>query len=106
MANWDRYPTYGVYIQMMQDFAANYPNICRLETIGDSQNGRLIQVLKISDNPDDVEDEPEFFYTGQMHGDELVGSIMLLRLIDYLLNNYGSDLQVLAVGDFLVRKQA
>ena len=94
MANWDRYPTHGVYLQMMQDFATNYPAICRLETIGTSQNGRAIQVLKITDNPDVAENEPEFFYTGQMHGDELVASIMFLRLIDYLLSNYGTDSQV------------
>lgn len=94
MANWDRYPTHGVYLQMMQNFATTYPDICRLETIGTSQNGRAIQVLKITDNPDIAENEPEFFYTGQMHGDELVASVMFLRLIDYLLSNYGTDSQV------------
>ena len=94
MANWDRYPTYSVYLQMMEDFAANYPDIARLETIATTQEGRLVQVLKITDNPDVDEDEPEFFYTGQMHGDELVGSVMLLRLIDYLLTNYGNISEV------------
>lgn len=94
MANWDKYPTYSVYVQMMQDFATNFPSICRLDTIGFSQDGRLIIALKITDNPDANEDEPEYFYTGQMHGDEVVGYIMLLRLADYLLNNYGSDVEV------------
>jgi len=94
MDNWDRYPTHSVYQQMMEEFAANYPAICRLETIGTSQQGREIKVLKITNNPDIDENEPEFFYSGQMHGDELVGSIMLLRLIDYLLENYGTNSQV------------
>jgi len=94
MANWDRYPTYAVYQQMMQDFVSDYPAICRLESIGTSQNGRDISVLRITDNPDDDENEPEFFYTSSMHGDELVGAILTLRLIDYLLSNYGSDSQV------------
>ncbi len=94
MSDWNRYPTYEVYIQMMQDFATNYPDIARLESIGNSQEGKEILVLKITDNPDVDEDEPEFFYTGQMHGNELVSSIMLLRLIDYLLANYNSDTQV------------
>ncbi|MCF6184767.1 MAG: hypothetical protein L3J56_09130, partial [Bacteroidales bacterium] len=31
MANWDRYPTYDVYVQMMQNFATNYPNLCKLD---------------------------------------------------------------------------
>lgn len=94
MANWDRYPTYSVYQQMMQDFADDYPDICRLESIGTSQNGRDISVLKITDNPDVDENEPEFFYTGTMHGDELAGFVLLLRLADHLLSNYGSDTQV------------
>lgn len=94
MANWDRYPTYSVYQEMMQDFADNYPNICRLESIGTSQNGRDISVLKITDNPDVDENEPEFFYTGTMHGDEIAGFVLLLRLADYLLSNYGTDNQV------------
>ncbi len=94
MANWDRYPTYSVYVQMMQDMAANHPSICRLDTIGYSQDGRLVLVLKITDNPDVDEDEPEFFYTGNMHGDEIVAYIMFLRLADYLLNNYGTDPEV------------
>ncbi len=91
MSNWDRYPTYQVYLEMMQKFADDYPEICRLETIGQSQEGRNILVLKITDNPDVAEDEPEFFYTAQMHGDELVAGIMMLRLIDRLLTNYGTD---------------
>ncbi len=94
MANWDRYPTYSVYVQMVQDMAANHPNICRLDTIGYSQDGRLVLALKITDNPDVDEDEPEFFYTGNMHGDEVVAYIMFLRLADYLLNNYGTNSEV------------
>jgi len=94
MANWDRYPTYEVYIHMMYDFAANYPDISRLETIGYSQNGKEILVLKITNNPDEDEDEPEFLYTGQMHGSEIPSFVLLLRLTDYLLVNYSTDSQV------------
>ena len=94
MANWDRYPTYEVYIQMMYDFAANYPDISRLETIGYSQNGKEILALKITDNPDEDEDEPEFLYTGQMHGNEIPSFVLLLRLTDYLLVNYTTISQV------------
>ncbi len=94
MANWDRYPTHDVYIQMMDQFAIDYPSICRIETIGTSEDGRLVKVAKITDNPDVDEEEPEFFYTGQMHGDEIVDYIMFLRLIDYMLSNYGTDSRI------------
>ena len=91
MQNWDKYPTYDVYVQMMQNFATNYPNITQLDTIGYSQNNRLILALKITDNPNADEDEPAFFYSAQMHGDELIGQIVMLRLIDYLLSSYTTN---------------
>lgn len=37
------------------------------------------------------EDEAEFFYTSSMHGDETVGYILLLRLADHLLSQYGQN---------------
>ncbi len=91
MLDWDKYPSYEVYTEMMLAYAYDYPEICRLDTIGYSQNNRLILAVKITDNPNEDEYEPEFLYTGQMHGDEMLTSILFLRLIDYLLNNYGTD---------------
>ncbi len=93
MSDWDRYPTYDVYVQMMQNFANDFPDICRLDTIGTSQQGRLILVLEITDNIGTAENEPEFFYTSTMHGDETTGFVLMLRLISYLLNNYNADVQ-------------
>ena len=94
MANWDRYPTYSVYLQMMQNFANDFPNLCQLDTIGYSVNNRILISVKISDNVDQEEAEPEFFYTSTMHGDETTGFVLMLRLIDNLLNNYGSNTQI------------
>ncbi len=37
--NWDSYPTYEAYLQMMQQFETNYPEICRLDTFGYSVEG-------------------------------------------------------------------
>ena len=92
MSNWDRYPTYQTYLEMMQTYVQNYPQICKLDTIGYSQEGRLLLSMVISDNPEDMtEFEPRFFYTSTMHGDEVAGYVVLLRLIDYLLKNYNRD---------------
>lgn len=88
---WDAYPTYSAYISMMQQYASNYPNLCKLDTIGYSVQGRLLLAVKISDNVHQEEDEPEFLYTSTMHGDEVTGYVLMLRLIDYLLTNYGID---------------
>lgn len=87
--DWDTYPTYQGYLDMMAQYAGSFPDICRLDTFGVSVQGRLLLAMKISDNPAQEEDEPEFLYTSTMHGDETVGYVLMLRLIDYLLNQYG-----------------
>jgi hypothetical protein len=94
MASWDRYPTYEVYRQMMKNFELNYPSICKLDSIGTTNNGRKLYVIKISDNVDIEENEPEFFYTSTMHGDETTGFALMLRLADSLLSSYGSESEI------------
>jgi hypothetical protein len=89
-----KYPTWEQYDSMMHFFAATYPSICRIDTFGTSVEGRLLLALKISDNVEQEEDEPAFLYTSTMHGDELVGYVLCLRLADFLLSNYGSDVEV------------
>ena len=84
MANWDRYPTYSTYVTMMQQWATDYPTLCRLDTIGTSVNGRLILSMELTANPSDTTLR-EFFYSSTIHGDEVTGYVMMLRLIDTLL---------------------
>jgi len=91
---WDVYPSYTQYDSVMHNFAALYPLLCKLDTIGTSVNGRLVLALKISDNAGDNEDEPEVFYTSTIHGDELAGYVLMLRFADYLLKNYGTSSRV------------
>jgi len=98
---WDSYPTYGAYISMMYQFAADYPDLCRIDSIGASVNGRAILFAKISDNVNPDEAEPEFLYTSTMHGDETTGFVLMLRLIDYLLRNYGVNDKVTCLVDNL-----
>jgi hypothetical protein len=89
--DWDTYPTYGGYLAMMYQFDSLYPNLCSVVNIGSSVQGRSLLFAKISDNVSTKEPEPQFMYTSTMHGDETTGYVLMLRLIDYLLINYGID---------------
>jgi len=91
---WDAYPKYSEYIAKMQYYATTYPTYCSLESIGTTQGGRELLVLKITNNVSVNEGKPEFFYTSSMHGDEIAGFPLMIRLIDYLLTNYGTDGEV------------
>ena len=89
--DWDYYPTYDAYISMMTQFATDYPNICQVYSIGETVEGRALLVARISDNVGVEEGDAKVLYTATMHGDETAGYVLSLRLIDYLLSNYGSN---------------
>ncbi|BDQ01452.1 M14 family zinc carboxypeptidase [Ignavibacterium sp.] len=91
---WDVYPTYDAYVNLMNQFQSNYPQICKVIDAGNTVQGRKILFVKISDNVDQKEAEPQFMYTSSMHGDELTGYVLMLRLIDSLLSSYGSDARI------------
>ncbi len=59
--------------------------------IGQSCEGRDIWAVKISDNPDINEDEPELFFNSLIHANEPLTAEALLYTMDYLTDNYGSD---------------
>lgn len=92
MQSWDCYPSYQVYVDLMQNLAQEFPDICRLDTIGLSTKNRLILALKIYNNT--TENNPKFFYSSTMHGDELTGAVVLMRLADYLLRNHQTNSEI------------
>ena len=56
-----------------------------------SHEGRPIYWLRISDNPDKDEDEPEILYTALHHSREPVSLTQLIYFMWYVLENYDSD---------------
>jgi len=91
MQNWDKYPTYDLYVEMMNHYETTYPEICKVINIGSTVNGRDLLALKISDHINTEEEEPEFLYTSTMHGDETTGFVLMLRLADSLLSAYNEE---------------
>ena len=83
--DWDAYPTYEAYEAMMYQFGTDHPDKCEILTLGTLASGRKILVARL--NNGDTEGKPKFLYTSTIHGDETTGWIMMLRLIDYLLEN-------------------
>ncbi|MDD5765881.1 MAG: M14 family zinc carboxypeptidase [Candidatus Marinimicrobia bacterium] len=94
MSAWTSYPTYETYLGMMNRFATDHPDLCQIVSAGTSVNGRQILFAKISNHVDTEEAEPEVMLTSTMHGDEVVGYVLMLRLIDYLLTNYATDSRI------------
>jgi hypothetical protein len=88
------YHSYAAVSTHLHDWAAAYPAITSLVSLGQSVQGRAIWAMLITDNPHVEEAEPEFKYVSTLHGDEPVGTELLLYLIDRLLTGYGVDARI------------
>lgn len=79
---WDAYPTYEAYKNMMQAFAEEHPDRCTAMELGTLKSGRQLLFCRINNGRPDG--KPKFLYTSTMHGDELTGMMLMLRFIDEL----------------------
>ncbi|MCK9209697.1 MAG: immune inhibitor A [Ignavibacteriaceae bacterium] len=86
------YYTYDEVIQKLDEMKSLYPNLITTKTeIGRTVEDRPVYSVKISDNPDVDEDEPEVLYTALTHAREPEGMMQMLYFMYYLLENYGTD---------------
>ncbi len=85
------YHTFEQFVAEFESLATTYHNICVLDTIGHSVQGRPILAMKISDNPQIKEFEPEVRLVGVHHGNEQISGEVLMAYAPYLLENYGTD---------------
>lgn len=89
---WNSYLTYGDYVAMMEDFPNSVTNganctLVDLGTLSTSNHRRILGVRLNNGYPDG---KPKFLYTSTMHGDEVTGMILMLRLIDELCTSTDS----------------
>ena len=88
------YPSHAQITAKLQAAAAKYPSIMKLISIGKSVKGKELWVMKISDNVNVDEVEPEFKYISSMHGDEITGRELTVGLIEEMGAKYGSDSEI------------
>ncbi|MDP2173996.1 MAG: M14 family zinc carboxypeptidase [Candidatus Cloacimonadaceae bacterium] len=87
----NQYYTIDQYHQFMIQTAAQYPQICQLVQAGSSVQNRPLYFLKISDNVAINEAEPEVRYISSMHGNEVLGFDLLIRLIQLITSGYATN---------------
>ncbi|RMH00375.1 MAG: carboxypeptidase [Chloroflexi bacterium] len=88
----DRYYRYEELTHFLQNWAEKYPNLCRLESLGKSYEGRDIWILILTnfDTGPDTE-KPAYWVDGNIHATEVSGSTAVLYLVHKLLTQYGQD---------------
>ncbi|MDM7915716.1 MAG: M14 family metallopeptidase [Candidatus Eisenbacteria bacterium] len=84
--------TYQETIDELNLLHSQYPNLTTAPfSIGTTGEGRQIWAIKVSDNPNADEDEPEVLYDGVHHAREIMTVEMCLYFPRYLCENYGTD---------------
>lgn len=87
-SNTQGYPTNDEDAAWYQELAKKYPQFIQVFSIGKTATQQPIWAIKISDNVTIDEVEPEFAYIANMHGNEVVGRRVMLRLLDEMIESY------------------
>lgn len=93
------YHTYSELLFTLSALASAYPDLTHLDTLGTSNEGRLICAIKISDNAGIDEDEAEVLIMGCHHSRELMSVEIPLLLAEHLLTHYGTSPEVTRLVD-------
>jgi hypothetical protein len=88
------YPTHAQITAKLQAAVAKRPDIMKMFSIGKSVKGKDLWVVKISDNVNVDEVEPEFKYISSMHGDEITGRELTTFLVEEIAQKYGTDPEI------------
>ena len=92
--NWNAYLTYPQYVSMMEAFPSKAISgrTCTLFSLGTLATSNHRQLLGVRINNGNPEGKPKFLYTSTMHGDEITGMILMLRLINELCTSTDSQI--------------
>lgn len=75
------YPSIDALYDTLEAITARHPDICRLEQVGTSVQGRQILAVVVSDNVGAEEVEPEFRVIAAIHGDEKTSAMVALNYL-------------------------
>lgn len=99
-STYSKYPTYSQYDELMTQFETDHPTLCKRYDLGTTINGHKIIALKVTSNVSTKQQKVKVLYESSLHGDEVTGMVLMLRMIDYLTTQYvASDPQAVNILD-------
>lgn len=91
----DTYYRYADLTAIVQDFAEQFPALCRVQSIGKSYEGRDIWCATLTNTATGSDtDKPAFWVDANIHATEVSPSACALYAIHKILNGYGNDEQI------------
>ncbi len=90
--NFGDFHTFSETIEFLDDFHAAHPLITTEKfSVGTTYEGRTMWAMKISDNPEIDELEPEILIDGLHHAREVICPEVIMHFMSWLGDNYGTD---------------
>ncbi|NNE08846.1 MAG: T9SS type A sorting domain-containing protein [Gemmatimonadetes bacterium] len=92
--NFGQFYTYSETVDFLDSLHAAHPSITTdKDSIGTTLEGNTIWAMKISDNPNSDEAEPEVLFDALHHARETITVSVVLNFMRHLCANYGTDAQ-------------
>jgi carboxypeptidase T len=93
------YHNYAETTAELNQTVTDHPDLVRLQTIGNSYQGRALYALKISDNPAVDQAKPEVLFTCNQHAREHLTVEMCLHIVQRLTDGYATNAAIKALVD-------
>jgi murein tripeptide amidase MpaA len=91
----DHYYRYDELTRILNEFAQEFPNLMRIESIGKSFKDRDVWLATITNSATGSDKEkPAMWIDGNIHASEVSPASACIYFINYLLTNYGKDADV------------
>ncbi len=88
----DTFYRYDDLTRILEAFVAEYPQLMKLESIGQSYEGRDIWSVTVTNlETGEAEDKPALWVDGNIHATELAPGTACLYLLQKLATGYGTD---------------
>ncbi|MDD7804501.1 MAG: M14 family metallopeptidase [Endozoicomonas sp. (ex Botrylloides leachii)] len=90
-----QYISYQETIDFLKHSMGEHPNLIRLESIGETWEGRHIMMVTISQDVAYANEKPAMLYTGTIHAREWIGIELATTFVKHIIKNYKNDPRIL-----------
>jgi murein tripeptide amidase MpaA len=87
--DWSRYWRYDEVTRLLQEFAAEHPDLVAVSSIGKSHEGRDIWLATVTDSATGpAEDKPAFWCDGNIHASEVSAASAVFAILEKLVTSH------------------
>ena len=99
---YDHYFKYDEITSVLKQYAQEFPEYCRLSSIGTTPGNREIWLIEITDpSTGTFDDKPGFAVTANIHAGEVTGNCCAMYFLDTIFANLTTVISIIAGVVFL-----